>query len=252
MGPSDHTNKGRLIAASLGPGAPELITRAAWEALTTAACWAWPESRQEGGGYALAIAQRAGLAPPERALALNFPMTRDPLALARHWHSAAEKVLETLHQGVDVAFLVEGDASFFATFGHLQRTVLELDPEIQVRIIPGVTSPLAAAALDQRALCDGDQTIALVPATIGMDRLDRLLSDFETVVLLKVRPVLDEVLELLKSRNLLEKAVFVERVGAPEERLVSDVWSLKGVQVHYLSLMIIHCNDGEFALGRGA
>ncbi|MEO5330778.1 MAG: precorrin-2 C(20)-methyltransferase [Magnetococcus sp. YQC-5] len=241
--------KGRLIAASLGPGDPGHITRAAWQALESAQCWAWPESRQEGGGYAISIAQRAGLLPPPRTLALNFPMTRDPLVLTRHWRIASEQVLSVLNTGVDVVFLVEGDASFFATFGHLQRTLLELNPEIRVEIIPGVASPLAGAAMDQQALCEGDQTLALVPATVGMERIGRLLTEFETLVLLKVRPVLDQVLELLESRNLTDKAVFAERIGAPEERLVRDVRSLKGTQVHYLSLMIIHCNDGEFTLG---
>ncbi|MEO5362923.1 MAG: precorrin-2 C(20)-methyltransferase [Magnetococcus sp. DMHC-8] len=242
--------QGRLIAASLGPGDPWLITRAAWRLLESVPCWAWPESRQEGGGYAISIVQRAGLALPPHTLPLAFPMTRDPLVLARHWQTAAEQVLERLNQGMDVLFLVEGDASFFATFGHLQRTVQVLDPTVRVEIIPGVPSPLAGAALTRQSLCDGDQTLALVPATVGMERIDGLLTDFETVVLLKVRPVLDPLLELLQARNLLDKARFVERAGAPEERVVADVWSLKGTQVHYLSLMIIHCNDGEAALGR--
>lgn len=240
---------GRLIAASLGPGDPGLITRTAWHVLASATCWAWPESRQEGGGYAISIVQRAGLPMPLYMLPLSFPMTRDLLVLARHWQSAAEKVLTVLKQGIDVVFLVEGDASFFSTFGHLQRTIQAIDPTIHVEIIPGVPSPLAAAALTRQSLCDGDQSLALVPATVGMERIDRLLTDFETVVLLKVRPVLDPLLDLLKSRNLLEKARFVERAGAPEERVVESVWELKGTSVHYLSLMIIHCNEGEAALG---
>ncbi len=245
----DKAGKGRLIAASLGPGDPGLITRRAWEAVRDARCWAWPESRREGGGYALSIAQRAGLQPPARTLPLSFPMTRDLTVLTRHWLSAAQQVLDILTQGVDVVFLIEGDASFFATFGHLQRTVLGLDGDIGVEIIPGVASPLAAAALHQKGLCDGDQSLAIVPATVGSQRLDRLLSDFETVVLLKVRPVLDEVLQLLERRELLDKSVFVERAGAPEERVIERVLTLKGTRVHYLSLMIVHCNDGEATLG---
>ncbi|MBF0583875.1 MAG: precorrin-2 C(20)-methyltransferase [Magnetococcales bacterium] len=241
--------KGRLIAASLGPGDPWLITRAAWRLLETVPCWAWPESRQEGGGYALSIAQRAGLPLPPHTLPLAFPMTRDLLVLARHWQNAAEQVLALLNQGLDVAFLVEGDASFFSTFGHLQRTIQAMDDTVQVEIIPGVSSPLAAAALTRQSLCDGDQSLAMVSASMGMERIDRLLTDFETVVLLKVRPVLDPLLDLLQSRNLLEKSRFVERAGAPEERVVEQVWTLKGTQVHYLSLMIVHCNDGEAGLG---
>ncbi|MBF0183253.1 MAG: precorrin-2 C(20)-methyltransferase [Magnetococcales bacterium] len=240
---------GRLIAASLGPGDPDLITRRAWQVLQTASCWAWPESRQEGGGYALAIAQRAGLPLPPHTLPLSFPMTRDLSVLAAHWQQAAERVLQQLQQGIDVVFLVEGDASFFSTFGHLQRTVQAMDERVPVEIIPGVPSPLAAAALTRESLCDGDQTVALVPATIGMARIDQLLTDFETVVLLKVRPVLEPLLDLLAHRGLLAKTRFIERAGAPEQRIVDQVERLRGSTVHYLSLLIVHCNDGEASLG---
>ncbi|MBF0179358.1 MAG: precorrin-2 C(20)-methyltransferase [Magnetococcales bacterium] len=245
----NNNTKGTLIAASLGPGDPGLITRAAWNALETTPCWAWPESRQEGGGYAISIARRAGLTPPEHTLELHFPMTRDAKRLTEQWSLAARQVLEVLHAGKDVVFLVEGDASFYSTFGHLQRTIWNLDPAIQVRIIPGVASPMASAALDRQGLCDGDQTVAMVPATIGMERIAHLFDTFETVVLLKVRPVLDELIQLLEQRQLLAKSVFVERAGAPEERVVHDIASLAGSQVHYLSLMIVHCNDGEATLG---
>ncbi|MBF0454528.1 MAG: precorrin-2 C(20)-methyltransferase [Magnetococcales bacterium] len=250
MNTANHTTKqGRLIAASLGPGDPGLITRRAWDALKSAPCWAWPISRKEGGGYARAIVERAGLTPPSCTLPLDFPMTRDAVILARNWSIAAQKVLATLNKGLDVVFLIEGDASFFATFGHLQRTILAMDPQVMVEIIPGVSSPLAGAALHQKGLCEGDQTLAIVPATVGMARIDTLLTDFETVVLLKIRPVLDKVLSLLETRQLSHKAVFVERAGSPDERLITDVNLLRGEDVNYLSLMIIHCNDGEANLG---
>ncbi|MEO5370605.1 MAG: precorrin-2 C(20)-methyltransferase [Magnetococcus sp. DMHC-1] len=236
---------GRLIAASLGPGDPGLITRAAWRALEQAPCWAWPVGRRDGESYALALVQRTGLAQPARTLPLDFPMTRDPVALARHWQAAAQKTLAVLQEGVDVVFLVEGDASFFATFGYLSQTVRSLDPAIRVTIIPGVSSPLAAAALEGEPLCAGEGTLAILPGTAGLERIGRVLDDFQTVVLLKVRPVLDALLDLLDQRHLLQRTVFVERAGAPEERVVRQVAALRGQSVHYLSLLIIHAGQED-------
>ncbi|WP_291997425.1 hypothetical protein [Candidatus Accumulibacter sp. ACC012] len=46
--------------------------------------------------------------------------------------------------------------------------------------------------------------------------------------LLKVKPLLDEVIDLLERRGLLDSTCFVEKVGAPDERVVRDVASLKG------------------------
>ncbi|MBF0380965.1 MAG: precorrin-2 C(20)-methyltransferase [Magnetococcales bacterium] len=248
MNPTNN-KQGSLIAASLGPGDPGLITKLAWNTLENARCWAWPVSRKDEISYARQIVERAGINPPDSTLALSFPMTRDPVILVEKWTIAAKQVLATLNSGLDVVFLVEGDASFFSTFGHLQRTVLAIDPDINIKIIPGVSSPLAGAAMHQKGLCEGDQSLAIVAATVGNERLDQLFSEFETVVLLKVRPVLDEILTLLENRNLLHKCAFVERAGSPDEKLITDIASLKGNRVHYLSLLIVHCNDGEANLG---
>jgi len=241
--------KGRLIAASLGPGDPGLITRAAWDVLQTAPCWAWPVGRKDGQSYALAIVERAGLEPPPGKIPLFFPMTRDLNELAASWLEAGQKVKKVLDEGVDVAFLVEGDASFFSTFGHLERTVRGLDPDLEIEIIPGVCSPLASAALEGHALCEGDERVAVVAATNKIDEIERMLHDFDAMVLMKVRPVLEPILDLLTKKDLLKKTVFVERAGTPDERIIKDVTELRGQKVHYLSLMIIHCNDGEQALG---
>ena len=62
---------------------------------------------------------------------------------------------------------------------------------------------------------------------------------FDTLVLLKVKPLLDEVLDLLERRSLLATSCFIEKVGSPEERIVRDVARLRGEKVNYLSLLLV-------------
>ncbi|NGZ28799.1 MAG: precorrin-2 C(20)-methyltransferase, partial [Magnetococcales bacterium] len=214
---------GRLIGASLGPGDPGLITRASWQVLTNGSAWAYPISKPGHPGYALAIAQRAGLTPPGQVLELHFPMVRDQALLAGHWQAAAQQVLTILQQGEDVVFLVEGDASSYATFGHLARTVTTLQPEVKVTVIPGVSSPQASAARIATPLAENEDVMVMLPATRGMAVVDQLLDHCNCMALLKIRPVLDELLDLLERRGLLPYATFVERVGTPEERIIRDV-----------------------------
>jgi precorrin-2/cobalt-factor-2 C20-methyltransferase len=235
---------GTLIGASLGPGDPGLITRAAWSALECTRTWAWPISG-EGGSYALSIVTRAGLAPPPDGLALHFPMTRDPEILACHWAAAAEQVLARLQAGEDVCFLVEGDASTYSTFGHLARGVQALDPGIRIQVIAGVPSYHAAAAAAGQPLVDGEEPLAVYSAPEAMKELDRLLDRFDALVLLKVRPVLDHLIDALTERSLLDQAVFIERLGAPDERIVRDLATLRGSRVHYLSLVLIRQDRGR-------
>lgn len=230
---------GKLIGASLGPGDPELITRRAWAALQSGARWLYPVKKAEESSYALAIVERGGIAVPADAVELVFPMTRDADILAKAWARAATQTVELLANGRDLVFLVEGDASTFATFGHLARVVRELAPEVEVETIPGVSSFAAAAASTGTTLAEEDETFAVIPAAYGVGVIDHLLDEFDTLALLKVKPLLDEILDLLERRELLASSVFIEKVGSPQERIVRDVASLRGEKVNYLSLLLV-------------
>lgn len=246
------SRSGKLIGVSLGPGDPGLITRRAWEAMQHDALWTYPVRSRSSESYALAIAQRAGLSIPADSSPLFFPMTYDAGKLSFYRLEAAQTVLSTLHTGRDVVFLVEGDASTYSTFNHLARTVTALDAAVEVEVIPGVSSFNAAAAQAGMSLADADDTVAIVPAGYGIAMLEKLLDDFDTLVLLKVKPLLDDIIDLLERRNLLEQSCFIEKSGAPGERVVRDVASLKGEKVNYLSLLLIKNPDrlrGEIARG---
>lgn len=239
MSPNQPRRHGRLIGVSLGPGDPDLITRRAWAALHGGARWAYPVKRAEESSYALDIVLRAGLAAPGDAAELVFPMTRDAVALAKAWARAATLTVGMLAEGRDVAFLVEGDASTYSTFRHLARAVRELAPEVEVETIPGVASFAAAAAVADLALAEEDETVAVIPAAYGVAVIDHLLDEFDTLVLMKVKPLLDEILDLLERRGLLATSCFVEKVGAPAQRVVREVASLRGEKVNYLSLLLV-------------
>lgn len=231
--------QGKLIGASLGPGDPQLITRKAWDALHSGAQWAYPIRKKGSDSYALGIVQRAELTAPTDALALIFPMTHDAEKLARYWLEAANTVLTTLNTGRDVVFLVEGDASTFSTFSHLARTLRGLAGEVVIDTIPGVPAYNAACAALAQPLADVDDTIAIVPAAYGVTFVENLLTDFDTLVLMKVKPILDDIIDLLERKHLLAHSTFIEKVGADEERIVRDITQLRGTKVNYLSLMLV-------------
>ena len=230
---------GKLIGVSLGPGDPELITRRGWAALQSGARWIYPTKKAEEFSYALSIVERGGLAVPTDAVELVFPMTRDAQALGRAWALAATRTVELLAEGRDAVFLVEGDASTFATFGHLARVVRELVPEVEVETIPGVSSFAAAAATTGLPLAEEDETLAIIPTAYGIAVIDHLLDDFDTLILLKVKPLLDNVLDLLERRGLLATSCFIEKVGSPDERIVHDLATLRDTSVNYLSLLLV-------------
>lgn len=251
--PITKTTPGRLFGVSLGPGDPGLITRRAWELLLRSdCCWTYPIRRKDADSHALQIALRGGLDLPAQHAALVFPMTHDAEILAGYWLRAAETVLAHLHGGQDVLFLVEGDASTYSTFCHLARTVQALDAGIAIETLPGVSSFNAAAARVAMPLADTDETVAIIPASYGIGMIERLLDDFDTLILLKVKPLLDDIIDLLQRRELLAQAAFVEKAGTPEERVERNIESLRGAKVNYLSLLLIrnpHRQRGELIRG---
>ncbi len=175
-----QTKLGTLYGVSLGPGDPGLITRRAWQLLSGNGHSTYPVRKKNGDSYALDIALRGGFNLPIAHTPLLFPMTHDSGILARYWLEAAQTVLAHLQCGEDVLFLVEGDASTYSTFGHLQRSVRALQPEVTVDVVPGVSSFHAAAARCGEPLADVDDTIAIVPAGYGISQIEAMLNDFDT------------------------------------------------------------------------
>ena len=234
--------RGTLHGLSLGPGDPGLITRRAWALLQRRdTVWVYPVRSGKSASYALDIALRAGLQPPAQHQPLLFPMTYDAEKLARSWQRAADWVLPQLQAGRDVLFLVEGDASTYATLGHLARTLRALDPALSIEVTAGVNAFTAACATLGQPLAEQDDTVAIVPAAYGVGALDRLLPEFDTLVLLKVKPLIDELLDWLLARGLLAQARLIERCGAPDERIVrgEQLLALRGSKLSYLSLMLV-------------
>lgn len=136
---------GTLYGISVGTGDSELITVKGLKILQRVSLVAFPAGMKHQPGIAEKI-----IAPWLRSeqiqLALEFPYTQDEKLLHQAWIKAAAEVWAYLKIGEDVAFACEGDISFYSTFNYLAQTVAEFYPEVNIEMIPGVCSPLAAAS----------------------------------------------------------------------------------------------------------
>ena len=75
-------------------------------------------------------------------------------------------------------------------------------------------------------LADGQERIAIVPATYGTEDLKEILESFDTTVLMKVGSALSEVQEVLQATGLGERAVYVSRASGSTQRVERDVQGL--------------------------
>ena len=230
-----------LYGVGLGPGDPELITLKAARCLEKAEIIAWPITREGASGYAEEILRRSGVLPEidQKAMPLVFPMTRDPETLQKSWTEAASSIADALDSGKSVAFITEGDPLFYSTFIHLAEEVQTSRPHTRIETIAGVTSFCASASALGLGIADGDQKVAIIPATGDMERLRREIEQADTTILMKVAKVLDPVIELLEEMGLAGNASIVSRAGAPDQTVFTDMAELKNQKINYLSTMII-------------
>jgi precorrin-2/cobalt-factor-2 C20-methyltransferase len=154
------------------------------------------------------------------------------------WDETSKKIIDKLDQGKDVAFLTLGDPAVYSTYFYLHDRLLELQPGLKIEIIPGVSSVNAAAARARISLGLGNDRIALLPANY-MDNLRSALETFDTVVLMKVNKVLNEIVTLLSEMKLVENAVCISRAGLEDEKVFHDIRMIDQNKLNYFSMIIV-------------
>ncbi|MCK4839285.1 MAG: precorrin-2 C(20)-methyltransferase [Desulfobulbaceae bacterium] len=236
---------GRFFVIGVGPGDPELVTMKAARILRESPVWFVPRGHQDGESTALAIVEPVVDSGGKEVMNHYFPMKRihrgetpDP-EVAEAWRQAAEAILVRIRQGDDVAFPTLGDPAIYSTGFYVCETLLAQVPDLHVEIIPGVSAIGASAAAAGQPLCLGNERLVVIPATFENGRLQGIIEQFDTIVLMKVHRVMDRVLALLGEMDLLEHAVLVERSSQSGQRITKGRHLLSAPEPHYFSTIIV-------------
>ena len=248
---------GKLYVIGVGPGDPELLTLKAVRILKAVKCICVPKGREEGSSMALNIIKKIISVDNKELIEAHFPMRKTkasaPGSPERHksfwggahaceldakWNETVDTVLGILNRGVDMAFITIGDPTIYSTFFYLYDRLLELNPSLSIEIIPGISSITASAAQAGISLGLADEKIAILPATYAND-IGIVLEHFDTVILMKVHKVFDQVLAMLDAAGLTDKALYVSRTGMDDGQVVRDIGTLKGKELNYFSMVII-------------
>jgi len=235
---SNSVTIGTLYGISVGPGDPELLTVKGLRLLKQSPVVAFPAGVNGKPGFAQQIAAE-WLRPEQIQLSLVFPFVHDSETLSQAWQTAANQVWQYLNQGQDVAFVCEGDVSFYSTFNYLAQMLQLIHPEVCVQAVPGVSSPMAAAAALGIPLTMRHQRFTVLPATYHMEELEKTLQWAEVVVLLKVSSVYRQVWALLQRLELLEQSYVVEWATLPQQVIHTHLQHQPDLELPYFSLMII-------------
>lgn len=227
---------GVLYGVGVGPGAPDLLTLRAVNALGKVGVILAAASPRNDYSAALETA-RPHLRPDVRLLRLEFPMTRDRAVLREAWRVAAQATQEVLEAGENAAFLTIGDPLVYSTFGYLMRTLKKRAPHLPVEIIPGITSIQAAAACTGTILCENSETLSILPGINSREELEKALRDTDSAVILKAYRNLPAIVDALRATGRLDSCILASHVEQPAQTLHRGLEALEGTPP-YMSLVL--------------
>ena len=221
----DHKSGRTLIGVGVGPGDPELVTLRTVRILREADAILVPytEATTDGPGRAETIITAVAPEIVERIKRNPFSMReRSGVGEKRRasWQVSADAAITAFDEGArTVALATVGDPTVFSTFTYLRANVEERLPDVSVELSPGITAMQALSAASGRPLVEGKEVLALVPATVGMEKLGQVLDLVDSVAIYKGGRKLPDVVEQLRQRD--RQAVIGTDVTLESEQIVT-------------------------------
>ena len=230
-----------LTITGVGPGDPSLLTLAAVNAIQESTVVSYPVSIKGGESLAEKIASK-WISKDKKKLPLHFPMVDDQNTLKKAWRIAGNELMKMVEQGERVVFLAQGDISLFSTGSYIAKELEKYHPNCVVKLIPGVTSFSAAAAVSKLPLAFQEEQLLVLPVPKSSDQLKLILSEAvlmkRVIVLLKLGKKWIWVKALLKELDLLESSIFAEKVGSLDQQIFRAS-NLSSESRPYFSLLLI-------------
>ena len=229
-----------LTVIGVGPGDPTLLTIAAVRAVKKAKVIVFPISSDDKESTAAEIIKK--YTKYKKKIPIIFPMARQEFDPDHIWSNAVDIIVESIKNYDSVALLCLGDTSLFASSSYILRIIKKNHPEIFTKIIPGISSVSAAAALSNFNLAIKGETLIIKECPSNKQEFVDLISinrEKKTVlVLMKVGKRWEWIKNLLKKEDIISKSVIALNVGMPNQ-IVKEVSKFDLNKVPYFSLLLI-------------
>ncbi|MDB5369146.1 MAG: Precorrin-2 C(20)-methyltransferase [Roseomonas sp.] len=237
---------GILHIVGVGPGDPELVTLKAARILGAAPVFAFFAKRGRVG-HARAIAD-PHLNPTAEELRFDYPFTTDLsvadprylIEMGAFYDACAGAMAARLDTGRDVALLCEGDPFLY---GSAMYPFDRLRHRYDVRVVPGITAMSGCWSLAGAPIVHGDDTLAVLPATLDSGTLATRLRHCEAAVIMKLGRHLPRMRAILDELGLTSRALYVER-GTMEGGHAVPLAERDDSAAPYFSLLLIPGRQG--------
>ncbi len=208
---------GKFYGIGVGPGDPELLTFKAVRTIRDCDVIAVPEP-SDSERTAMTVVEE--YLHGKEILKCRFSMDRDGNKRMEQRHRIGEQICTTLKTGMSVGFVTLGDPSIYSTYTYIRNIVCKQGFESET--IPGVTSFSAAAAVLNVSLCEGNESLHVLPAGCE-ENIEPWIGLPGTKVIMKSGKNLDHVLKTLEKHGLSEQTQIVSRCTMEGQRIFHSI-----------------------------
>lgn len=240
----------KLFCVGCGPGDPELLTIRALNLIKDADVIFVPTSKSDKPSIALSIVAKY-INKTTKIINLVFPMIKDKDSLKDYWEKNTSEISQMVRTGKKTVYLTVGDPSLYSTWIYIHRELKKNHKDIQIEIIPGITSIFAFAAESKISLVEGNEHLSIVPACYDLNKVKNTVKSSDTIVFLKDGRYFDNVIEMLPDAGFGEESqiAIAQDVSTKENILeikhLKDLKGKKQPSQKYFSIMVVKRNDRE-------
>jgi precorrin-2/cobalt-factor-2 C20-methyltransferase len=224
---------GSLYGIGVGPGDPELITLKGLRLLHACPVLAYP-APERGESLARRIVA-PHLTGHQTEIAIRMPLSVERFPALEVYDRAAGELGGHLTAGRDVAVLCLGDPFFYGSFMYL---FARLAAAHRIVVVPGVTSVGAAAAVAGLPLVAGNDTLAVIPASLPDAEIERRLAACDAAAIVKLGRHFARVRDLLGRLHLIHRTRYIEHATMHDERQMA-LPDVAPASVPYFSLLLV-------------
>ncbi len=193
----------KLYCIGCGPGDPDLLTLKAINLIKNADIIYTPTAREGKPSVALSIVEKF-INKGTEVHQLIFPMVKDFSKLKENWKNNALEITNSIRDGKKTVYLTVGDPSLYSTWIYIYKELIEKHKDIEVEIVPGITSIFSFSAEIKTPIGEGEEIIGIVPACYDLERLKIAAKCCDTLIFLKDGRYFNSVIENLITSGFPE------------------------------------------------
>lgn len=220
-----------IYGIGVGPGDPELITVKGLRILQS--CGVVVYQAADGHKSNARRIVEGYLCPHQIEVVYHLPRSLD--ATEVDYDRAIAPLLPYLELGQDVAVICEGDPLLYGSFMYV---FTRLQGKYPIEVIPGICSPLGAAAALGLPLSYRQEVFKIIPATLDAARLRNELDSVDACAIIKLTRHFAKVQSVLQELQLLPRAIYIERATMAEQKVI-PLELVDPDRVPYFSLILV-------------